>query len=45
MRMIVSQCCGRMGDGPANLRLDQRELLAERVFSCTVLNETISHRA
>ena len=28
-----------------DLRLDERELLAKPVFSCTVLDETIDHRA
>jgi hypothetical protein len=44
-RMVVGQRCERMGDGPANVRLDKRELLAELVFSCTVLDESIDHRA
>jgi hypothetical protein len=44
-RIIVSQRCGRMGDGPSDLRLDEREFLAKLAFSCAVLGQTISHYA
>jgi hypothetical protein len=43
--VIVSQHRGRTGDGPPDLRIDQRECFAEPVSSCAVLDQTISHSA
>jgi hypothetical protein len=43
LRVMASERCGRLGEGPLDLGLNKREHLAKSAFSCPMLGKTMAN--